>query len=210
MSATAIKLVIKFWHDDAPDDPCNMDGWKAYSFSHRHANFALRGSFHKDRLRELTEQGLAFPLSYFEHGQCLWTLVGELPPGARCRFDSSSFAGYLIWEGAEDDLGPKTVEERRADARAFIERFTYWCNGEIYGYTIEAVAPCPTCKRDEEAEVDFDLPSCGGYYPDDIEYMVECMKEHIGDGWRDYEVEFKEQHGYGLAEKVKGLWKEEA
>lgn len=29
MNAPAIKLTIKLWHDDMPDNPCDMDGWKA-------------------------------------------------------------------------------------------------------------------------------------------------------------------------------------
>jgi len=59
------------------------------------------------------------------------------------------------------------------------------------------------------AGVDFDLPSCGGYYPDDIDGMVIDMKDNIGSDWADYEVKF-EEHPYasGLADECKKLWKE--
>ena len=82
MNATTIKLVIKLWHDDMPCDPCEY-GWKVHSFSHRHANFTHPGDFDGDEeLARKLKIGLAFPLSYYEHGQCLWSLGGELPPGA--------------------------------------------------------------------------------------------------------------------------------
>ncbi len=207
MDATAIKLVINFWHDEEAEDPCDTDGWKVYSFSTKHSNYMRPGDV-EDDMRPKLEAGLAFLLSYFEHGQCLWALRGELPIGARCPWDSVGTAGIIVWESPEEDLGPKTLEERRKDAAAFIERYTHWCNGEVYGYTVEAVTPCPTCGKVEETdEVDFDLPSCGGYYPDDIDGMVTDMKDHIGDDWADYEVEFKEQHAYGVAERAEELWK---
>jgi hypothetical protein len=37
----------------------------------------------------------AVPLSYYEHGLCLWSVAGELPAGARCPWDSAAFAG--VW-----------------------------------------------------------------------------------------------------------------
>jgi hypothetical protein len=219
MSATAIKLIIKLWHDDCPEEPGACDDWKAYSFSTRHSNYRDPESiFEEDddgnygpdeELQKKLDSGLAFFLDYFEHGQCMWSLAGE---GPQCRWDTSRTAGLLVWEQDEESIGAKTVEDRRKDAKAFIERYTQWCNGEVYGYTVEAVTPCPTCGQVEETdEVDFDLPSCGGYYPDDIEYMVANMKDHIGEGWEDYEVEFVE-HPYasGMADEVKRFWKEEA
>lgn len=213
MTTTATKLIIKLWHDDMPDNPCNMDGWKAYSFSRRHGNFKHPEDFEEDEdLQRKLKVGLAFRLSYFEHGQCLWSLQNELPPGANCPFDSTRFAGLLIWEQDESDLGPETFEDRAKDARAFIERFTQWCNGEVYGYTVEAFRVCECCGQDVELsdeEAGLDLPSVGGYYPDDIEGMVIDMKDHIGSDWASYEVKFVERHGYGLADECKRLWKGE-
>jgi hypothetical protein len=207
MNTTAIKLVIKFWHDDHSTDPCE-DDWQVYSFNRRHHNYRQPDEFEDDEeLQTKLKVGLAFPLSYYEHGQCLWSLGGALPPGARCPWDSVGYAGLIVWEQDEGNIGAKTVEDRREDATRFINRYTMWCNGEIYGYTIEAFSKCHACGQDEEAEAEFDLPSVGGYYADDIKGMVIDMKDHIGDDWADYEVEFKEQHGYGLADEVKRLWK---
>src|SRR5262249_19720549 len=42
----------------------------------------------------------AVPLSYFEHGRCLWCVAGELPASARCPWDSAALAGVWL-PGAE-------------------------------------------------------------------------------------------------------------
>ena len=210
MNATAIKLVVKLSHDDCPESPCDTDGWKVYSFSNRHSNFKHPDEFEDDEAFEAKlKAGLAFPLAYFEHGNCVWSLSHE---GPQCRWDSVQHAGFIVWEQDEADLGPTTVEDRREDARKFLERFTYWCNGEVYGYHVEAFRVCPTCGQDEQLsdeEADLDLPSCTGYYPDDIDGMVIDMKDHIGSDWKDYEVKFEERYPYGLAEECERLWKGE-
>jgi hypothetical protein len=217
MNATAaIRLIVKLWHDDCPDDP-SIDDWKVYSFNRRHHNNAQPGDvgFVEDDdgllvigpdLQAKLKSGLAFQLSYYEHGQCAWSLSGE---GPQCRWDSVRFAGLMVWEQDEGNMGAKSYEDRRKDAQQFIERYTQWCNGEVYGYHIEAVKNCCACGStvDAEDECDLDLPSCGGYYPDGIEGMVADMKEHIGDDWQSFDVTFEEQHPYGLADRCKALWK---
>jgi len=208
----AIKLVVNLWHDDQVDDPTE-ENWTVVSFSSRHNAFRHPDEFEDNAEHaERVKAGLAFPLSYFEHGQCLWTLAGELPPGADCPFDSVGLAGWIIWERDEEEMGAETVEDRRKDAAAFIEHYTNWCNGQVFGYTIEAFKVCECCGQDTELsdeEAGLDLPSCGGYYPDDIDGMVIDMKDHIGDDWASYKVEFKEQHGYGLADECGRRWKGE-
>ena len=220
MTPTAIKLIINLWNDDCPECPNDYDGWKAYSFSSRHGNSKDPDEvgFEEDEdgnhlpdkeLQAKLDSGLAFMLDYYEHGLCSWSLAGA---GPQCRWDTSRMAGLLVWEDEEDAIGAKTPEDRRGDATAFINRFTQWCNGQVYGYTIEAFSKCHACGQDETAEVDFDLPSCGGYYlddADDVKGMIVDMKDHIGTDWADYEVKFEEQHGYGIADEVKRLWKGE-
>ena len=210
MNATAIKLTIKIWHDDCPDDPSAEDGWTLYSFSRRHGNYRDPESFQDDmEFRAKLSNGLAFPLSYYEHGQCLWALVTELPVGTNCPWDSVGHAGFIVWEQDEENIGAKTVDDRKADARSMVDRFTQWSNGEVYGYTVEAAKVCECCKQDvelTEEEADMDLPSCSGYYPGDIEGMVIDIKDRIGNDWADYEVSFVEQHPYGVADEVEKLW----
>jgi hypothetical protein len=212
MNATAIKLVINIWHDEMPCDPCEY-GWKVHSFNRRHANFMHPDNFEYDNeeFEAKLKAGLAFPLSYYEHGQCLWSLGGELPAMAQCPWDSVGLAGFVVWDEKDDDIGAETVEDRRKYAAAFIARYTEWCNGNVFGYTVEAFSKCHACGKDEELteeEANLDLPSCSGYYGSDVEGMVIDLKDQI-EGWADYEVEFKEHHAYGMAEEVERLWKGE-
>ena len=214
MNATAIKLVINLWNDDCPESPNEMDGWKAYSFSNRHSNYKDpesifdeddEGNMVPDKdLKAKLESGLAFFLDYYEHGQCSWSLAGD---GPQCQFDTARMAGLLVWEQDEGNIGAETVEDRRKDAAAFINRFTQWCNGEVYGYTVEAFRPCCACGKDEDVEVemDLDLPSCSGYYRDDFEGMVIDMKDQME--WETHEVKFKDNMGGYLADEVERLWK---
>lgn len=220
MNATAIRLIVKLWHDDCPDDPTEYDGWKVYSFSSRHSNGVKPedvGFEHDDDwnlvpgddLDAKLKSGLAFFLDYYEHGMCAWSLSGE---GPQCQWDTARFAGLMVWESDEGDIGAKTVEDRRADAKRTIDRYTEWCNGSVYGYTVEAVKKCCECGSTVDAsdEADIELPSCGGYYGDDIEGMVTDMKDQIGPDWKDYDVTF-EAHPYvsGLDDEVRRFWKKE-
>ena len=93
------------------------------------------------------------PLSYFEHGLCLWSVAGELPAACRCPWDSVGFAG--IWlpdaetlESARNYGGRTRRHFMRKRARQACDAYTQWCNGEVYGYEIERVTVCPCC--DEE------------------------------------------------------------
>jgi len=220
MNATAIKLVINFWHDECPDNPLEDGIWKMYSFSRRHSNhvdpedvgfeYDDDGALGPDKdLQAKLNDGRAFLLDYYEHGQCMWSLSGG---GPQCRWDTSRFAGILLWEAENEGAHPSTAEERTEWAKSAVEMFTSWCNGEVYGYTVEAFRVCECCEQDvelSEEEANLDLPSCGGYYSNDFAGMLEDIKCNIGGDWADYEVEFKEQHGYGLADEAKRLWKGE-
>ncbi len=184
-------IVITIWHDDCPEDPSTEDGWTPYSFSTRHANHQHPDNFNpellpKERAKEMRAKlanGLALSLDYFEHGLCTWSLSGE---GPQCDFDNRSNAGILVWERDEDDIGGKTVEERRKDAALFLETYTKWCNGHVHGYTID------------EHE---DEPSIGGFY--DFASMVGDILDHV-----DIEdlkrVTFKGDASPGIADE----WKE--
>ena len=184
---TEPRIIVYIDHDDCMDSPCENDGWKAYSFSHHHSNFKRPSDLGLDvdpdidpDLRVKLDAGLAFILSYFEHGNCIWSLQGD---GPSCRFDSVGVAGLLVWEQDADDLGPKTLEERQKDAAAFLETFTEWCNGECYHYRAVKVRNCPTCNQEETVDENFD--SCGGFIGADS--LCEGIRESLGDGpfeWR--------------------------
>lgn len=143
--------------DDSHESPCEWDdGWKLHSFSSRHDSFTHPNALDLDSIgmRRKIKCGTAFFLSYFEHGNCVWSLRDE---GPKCQWDSVRTAGILIWEGSPKDLH-KGYEARRESARGFCETYTYWCNGEIYGYEIHEVSPF------ENADPGEPLDACWGFY----------------------------------------------
>jgi hypothetical protein len=130
-------LVIQ--HADDPENPLEYNGWKLYSFNHRHRSYKHPNEFFPDGktpigLRRKLACGTAFTLSYSEHGQCEWGVAGTI---SMPDFDSASFAGLLVWEQHPKDLGPKTYEDREKEAIATCAVYTAWCNGAIYEWRIE-------------------------------------------------------------------------
>jgi hypothetical protein len=170
-------------HDDSPTNPMERDGqWTLYSFNNRHNSYKDPDKFLPPSigLRRKLTAGLAFLLSYYEHGNCEWSLQDQ---GVQDRWDTVRCAGILIWEHPVDEMGAKTYEDRAKDANSFLETYTCWCNGEVYGYTIEEVTTCEHCKQSVYKDVD----SCWGYYGTDITYMAECVRAAL-DGDTDVEI----------------------
>lgn len=131
----------------SPESPCDNDGWKLHSFANnKFITDVDPTEYVKSRNRETGEvtaanglltrklkTGLAFWLSYYEHSEGNWSLKGE---GNNDRWDSTSLAGILVWERDATALGPKTLANRKADARAFLERYNKWANGYVYDWDI--------------------------------------------------------------------------
>ena len=162
-------LTIGYDHDvERPDS--TYDGWKPISFSRRHNNFVHPDHYCLSKpenigLRRKLEVGLAFWLSYYEHGLCRWSLRGE---GSQCRWDSVDIAGLLIWTGKPSDMGARTYEDRAKDARNFLEEYTDWCNGNCYWFSLE----------DHQKILD----SCGGFIG--TEPLTEAINEALDDSDR--------------------------
>jgi len=130
-------LLIVFYGIDAdpcPSNPCtDQDGFgHIYSFCSRHCNFKdpriLSEDFFKDNPH-------CIPLSYFEHGECLWGVAGTLSNTPDFRWDGVEIAGY--WEPDKcllDEVTELTPEAARARMEEFAtqacETYTQWCNGE--------------------------------------------------------------------------------
>jgi hypothetical protein len=161
-----------------PDVPNPLEDWSEMgsilSLNRRHANFDPAGV--DDALANNPD---VVPLSYFEHGLCLWTVAGELPPGANCPFDSVALAG--IWlpdaetlESAENYGGFTRRMFMRKRARQACETYTQWCNGDVYGYEIERVTACDHCGSEKASVVD-SLWGCYGldYCRDEAASAVE-------------------------------------
>ncbi len=129
------------------------------SLNRRHSNFD------PDGIEAAIADPDAVPLSYYEHGLCLWSVAGELPAGARCPFDSVGFAGLWLpdaatLESARSYGGWTRLQFMRIRARQACEVYTQWCNGEVYGYEIKRVTACDACGAERTVCVD----SCWGIY----------------------------------------------
>ena len=163
--------IITIENDPFAENPADFDGaWKLYSFSHKHRSYKDRETFFPDgkptlALRNKLRVGLAFVLDYYEHGLCCWSLSGN---GPSCRWDTARGAGLLVWEHPPSDMGAKSMEDRKKDAAGFLETYTAWCNGEIYGYSVEEVVTLP-CGHTEIRDVPDG--SCCGFYGNDLDYM---------------------------------------
>lgn len=173
--------------DDSSQDPPDGMGWKLYSFEHRHRSYEHLGTFfaedsdyeetdyHKE-VRAKLATGLAFICSYFKHGRCTWSLEGS---GPQCRWDNVSKAGILIFEEPEGDMGAKSYADRAKDAAAFLEVYTCWCNGDVYGFSVENVGRCDKCGHEDDIE---EIASCFGFYglDADLDDMAEQVRDALG------------------------------
>lgn len=132
---------IRVTPDEYRHDPPNMGGRAiVHSFNRRHLNFAdpddfglvMKGdrvtSIHPGIRRRL-ETGTAFILSAYDHSGIVWSLGGE---GFKCSFDTAPVAGILFIERQRG----KGLKERQAEARAFLQHWNAWCNGDIWDVSV--------------------------------------------------------------------------
>jgi hypothetical protein len=147
-----------------PDVPNPLDDWSEMgtilSLNGRHVNFDPDGV--EDAIKTNPD---AVPLSYYEHGGCLWAVAGELPAAARCPRDSVSFAGVWLPDAetvasARNYGGWTRKQFMRKRARQACDAYTQWCNGDVYGYEVERVTTCSHCGQESRELVD----SCWGCY----------------------------------------------
>lgn len=180
------RLLVHVGYDDDTESPSDREagwGFRLISFGRRHVNHEDPSKFFGDNgrpvlwLRNKLKAKTAFFLSYYEHGLCRWPLSGE---GPHCQWDSVDVAGLLLWEGKAKDLHP-LPQPRVAAARAFLEEYTDWCNGECYWYSIE------------DADTGEEVDSCGGFIGWDAvreaitEYTEGELVRFVGDLAHDLE-----------------------
>lgn len=187
--------IVTLMHDDSPTNPATFDGaWKLYSFNRRHHSHADPETFFPNGkptigFRRKLDTGLAFVLSYFEHGACQWSRQGT---GPQCQWDNVKVAGVLVWEHTPKEMGAKSKEARAKDADSFLETYTSWCNGDVYGYAVSEVVTLP-CGHTERR----DLDSCFGFYGNDLTYFASEIKAALaGDTEIQFEGDAKEMSGY--------------
>jgi hypothetical protein len=169
----ARNLTLTVSHDTDVEIPdSGYPGWKLVSFGRKHASYEDPGKYVKGfnrQTREITPiniglakkltAGLGFFLSYYEHGQGAWSLIGE---GTQCPWDTAYLAGILIWTGKPGDIGAKTLEDRAKDARGFLESFNDWMNGNCYWFRLTT-------------EIGDEIESFGGLVGD------EALSEMVGE-----------------------------
>ena len=80
---------------------------------------------------------------------------------------------------------------RSIDAKAFLNSYNSWANGEGYGYRVEEVITLP-CGHTETNELD----SCFGFYASDLDYMAECVRAAVGDDTVEISGEAKDIAAY--------------
>lgn len=177
-------LVVEVNYEQDVPNPNDDGDWKLVSFNSRHVNFEhpdnyFEGGKPRRGLANKLRAGTAFLLSYFEHGQCQWSLQGT---GPQCNWDTVQLAGLLLWTQPVKNLGPRTYESRSKNAESYLQRYTAWCNGEVYQYMV---------RDDEESNSG---EGCGGFF--DAESLVDSIATDV-DGM---DVVFRGQ----LAEMVSG------
>ena len=154
------------------DAPNPLNNWSEMgtilSLNRRHHNFDPAGI---EAAIETNPD--AVRLSYFEHGRCLWSVAGEQPASCRCPWDAVPFAG--LWLPDSEILvsaaryGGRTRRIfMRTRANQACAAYSQWCNGEIYGYTVERMAACPALSV-EQAEM---IDACWGIFG-----RRECLDE---------------------------------
>lgn len=131
------------------------------------------------------------PLGYFEHGNCIWHVTGEIPLGTEgdYRWDGTRFAGF--WEPDDSLLDLADQEglelgshERRKKmeqwAREACETYTNWCNGWVFCYAVIAY----TAKLPYDRLIDYRHDAeefhdaCCGFYDWDH------FKGEVEDAWK--------------------------
>ena len=161
-------FTIDLWQDQDAGNPCDYGLWKFVSFNNRHIGYESPYNYLSGRdkfgdfipanigIARKLKTGTAFIVSCYEHGASCYSLLGE---GTQCRWDTALAAGILLLRNPKE-LKPKDREE---SARRFLEIYTNWANGWIYGFSIEV-------------DGEF-IDGCGGF--DDATYMFEEITEII-------------------------------
>lgn len=133
-------------------------------------------------------------LGYFEHGNCIWHVTGEIPRGTEgdYRWDGVRVAG--VWEPdkyileAAETLGlePGSADRQRwmeKQARSACETYTAWCNGWVYWYSLSIYKARQhnghILKQRDDYRFDDPLydQGCGGFY--DTDHLAEDINNEL-------------------------------
>lgn len=142
---TEDKILVGYLvQDEDCQNPCeDQDGMgHIRSFSNRHIN-----NIDPQEAEILLESDPDIvPLSYFEHGQCLWDVCGGERIGGcpDMRWDGVRFAGIWIPDDCcreEIKLAGRSKAKKRARAVELAEQccreYTSWANGDCWGICVD-------------------------------------------------------------------------
>jgi hypothetical protein len=131
-------VFVTIAHDESPMHPLeDCDGMGIiYSLSNRHSNYNRAGV--EQAIRHNPD---AIPLSYFEHGNCIWDVQGSMERTPDFQWDGVSFAGVWIPDAALYGNEPKGEEFQLKEVDG------YKCEecGTTFLHTKEK---CPGCDKD--------------------------------------------------------------
>ena len=186
--------------DDTPVNPC--EDWDGFgdirSLSTKHMN-----NISIEEVECLIEDDIGkeqiIPLSYFEHGNCIWGVKGTMSNMPDFNWDGVDFAGVWIpddeciksvdhWEKEAIEKGEEfnRNDKFKEMATQACKTYTAYCNGEVYGYKFELYRlqidgdenPIEENGNYEHMDNLFE-DSCWGFYGNDIKYMKESIVDNL-------------------------------
>ena len=157
---------VTVYHDPFTDNPNDYSAFRVVSFNNRHVD-----SQHPDTI---DRNRIVGALSYYEHGLCRWMLGASTVPDPG-GFDTVDTAGVIVYDGTQHEWLEIPADDRRATLEEVAATYTAWCNGETYGYTVEAVDTCDHCGQETPELVE----SVGGFIG--VDWLKESVRETLGE-----------------------------
>lgn len=174
-------MKIKIVHDVDPyfnpnDHVVNLYCWhKRYNIGQAHEYRNPTECFEDKK-----DDGLSGKVYMYDHGQIALS----------CQPFNDGFDSGLVgvWNISAKDLAEFPDEESaRRCVVAFLDEYTEYINGNVYGVRIVADKICDCCGQTSEDIVD----SCYGFFGSDHEKsgLYEFCKEVLGEDWKAVEIE---------------------
>lgn len=196
-------VYIQLDQDVFADSPNEWDGPKVWTFLRAGSKSPMDFDLHllgddedelsddeierKEEVERQLEDGELFLLSVYRHGAETWSLMGE---GTQCRFDTANGAGVIELGDVGENV---SYEDRERIARAVLNEWNEWCNGEVYvvspldPITKEPISDFPVGGVYASALQDFILNEVLPCYDEDVvgnvvlQYMFEGRVSYTDD-----------------------------
>jgi hypothetical protein len=127
---------------ESPLETC--DGmWTLHTFGWRDGNARLDDFFIIDGQRTIPA---TLDLFWKLRNGLAWIVGGVNDGYGYCHYypveyDSTDrINGLLVWEHDPSEMGAKTKDERKADAKSTLDEFNRWAGGEVFGYDFGGTA----------------------------------------------------------------------